>query len=295
MSRALTAALSKLLASETGMASSSFSSAQQLALQDFARQTQAIRQVPQGRGSQYQILDMQVVQSHLNRLSPITDPHILNALPQRAANLARFRNSKGAASGHCREYLLLKSIGTEATWRNDGEDISVDLSSVTSLFGAAALSIQVADSWCSDVPLWLVENQALFDDLSWLPKQATGTVCYYKGNISGVLLDWLSYCPRAPQIMLFPDYDGIGLQNFARLRERLGETVELWLMGNWKELLKRHGNQQIWVDNHSNFRDAVKRLNALNGIPAELLALCSSMQATGLALEQEAVFLDQCE
>jgi hypothetical protein len=66
-------------------------------------------------------------------------------------------------------------------------------------------------------------------------------------------------------------------------------------MGNWKELLKRHGNQQIWVDNHSNFRDAVKRLNALNGIPAELLALCSSMQATGLALEQEAVFLDQCE
>lgn len=291
MSRALAAALSKLLASDSGLANSNFSTAQQLALQDFARKTQAIRQIPQGRGSQYQILDLHVVKSHLHKLNPITDPAILNSLPQRAANLARNRDSKSAAFGHGRGYLLLKCIGTAATWRNDAENVVVDLKSATTLCGAAALSIKVTDSWCTDTPLWLVENQALFDDMRWLPQQAEGTLCYYAGNISGVMLDWFSSCSRAPKIILFPDYDGIGLQNFARLRERLGPAADFWLMGNWKELLQRHGNQQVWIDNFSNYRDAVNRLEALEGIPSELMALCSSMQTEGLALEQEAVFL----
>lgn len=293
MSRTLAAALSKLLTTEKGMASSNFSSAQQLALQDFARKTQAIRLVPQGRGSQYQILNQQVVQSHLNQLSPITDRDILKELPQRAVNVARYRDSKGAASGHGRGYLLLKCIGNEAIWRNEAKHAVVNLKSATALCGAAALSIKATDGWCSDTPLWLVENQALFDDLRWLPPESSGTICYYAGNINGVMLDWLGYSPRAPKIILFPDYDGIGLKNFVRIRERVGAGAEFWLMNNWEELLHRHGNQQIWIDNFSNFIDAVTRLNALEDIPLALMTLCSAMQNAGLALEQEAVFLDK--
>jgi hypothetical protein len=66
--------------------------------------------------------------------------------------------------------------------------------------------------------------------------------------------------PRAPSAILFADYDGIGLQNYARLRDRRFNNCEFWLMPNWAELLHQHGNRDIWLNNLANFQDALARL-----------------------------------
>jgi hypothetical protein len=200
-----------------------------------------------------------------------------------------YRNSKGSTAGHAHQYLLLKSIDQAVRW-HDGQGQVMDLPAITQLCGAAALAIQSTDGWSSASPLWLVENQALFDDLRWLPAGASGTICYYAGQLSGVVLDWLGTKPRASQIVMFPDYDGIGLQNFARLRERVGEGCSFWLIPDWQNLIQRYGNQKIWQDNLVNFQDAVARLMVL-GMQDELVELCRSLQSSGLALEQETVFL----
>ena len=150
--------------------------------------------------------------------------------------------------------------------------------------------MQSGDDWHTAAPLWLIENQALFDDISWLPADASGTLCYYSGQLSGLLLYWLAERPRASQVILFPDYDGIGLQNFARLYELIGGTCKLWLMPHWQERLRLYGNQRIWQDNLANYQDAVSRLRSL-GMPSELAELCDALQGMGLALEQESVFL----
>lgn len=289
MSVALADALNKLLANEAGLALSLFTPAQRRALEDFARKTGAIRLQSQGRGSLFRLIDRPVAETHLRQLRPLNVGALPDDVPTRAANVGMYRNSKGSAAGHARQYLLLKSIDQAVRWQ-DGQGQVMDLPAITQLCGAAALAIQSTDGWSSASPLWLVENQALFDDLRWLPAGASGSICYYAGQLSGVVLEWLAAKPRASKIILFPDYDGIGLQNFARLREKVGGDCSFWLIPNWQNLIQRYGNQKIWQDNLVNFQDAVARLTAL-GMQAELAELCHALQSSGLALEQETVFL----
>ena len=292
MSGALADALVKLLASECGLANSQFTPAQRVALDDFARKTGAIRLHSQGRGSLFRVIDRPLAEAHLRQLRPLQGDSVPDDLPTRAANVGMYRNSKGRAAGHACQYLLLKSIDPAVRWQ-DGRGQQLDLSAITQLCGAATLAIRPNDDWISASPFWLVENQALFDDLRWLPAGACGTLCYYAGQLSGVVLDWLEAKPRASQIVFFPDYDGIGLQNFARLCERVGDACDFWLIPGWRELINRYGNRKIWQDNLANYQDAVSRLTAL-GMQVELAELCRELQTSGLALEQETVFLPSC-
>lgn len=289
MSGALADALGKLLASESGLANSQFTPAQRVALDEFARKTGAIRLQNQGRGSLFRVIDRMLAEAHLRQLRPLQGDAVPEDLPTRAANVGMYRNSKGSAAGHTRQYLLLKSIDQAVRW-HDGQCQELDLPAITKLCGAAALAIQPTDDWSSASPLWLVENQALFDDLRWLPAGAGGTLCYYAGQLSGGVLDWFESKQRTSQIIFFPDYDGIGLQNFARLRERVGDACEFWIIPGWRDLIQCYGNRKIWQDNLANYQDAVARLKAL-GMQPELADLCRSLQSSGMALEQETVFL----
>lgn len=289
MSRSLADALNKLLVADGELASSQFTTAQLRVLEEFARKTQAVRLTTSGRGSLYRIVIRDLVEAHLAQLRPRPKEVLSAGLPNRALNVARYRDSKGRSAGHAVQYLLLKAIDGEVYWQ-DGRGQAMDLTALTRLCGAAALAVRAGDGWHSDGALWLVENQALFDDPTWLPADAGGTLCYYSGQLSGLLIDWLAAQTRVRQVVLFPDYDGIGLQNFARLRERLGDGCAFWLMPGWSELLLQYGNRQIWLDSLANFQDALRRLQAL-GMSSGLAELCNAMQSMGQALEQESVFL----
>jgi hypothetical protein len=84
---------------------------------------------------------------------------------------------------------LLKATGPKVTWQR-GDGVSLDISGATQSAGVAALAIAPADGWHSAQPVWLVENQALFDRLDWLLLAgAHGSVIYYGGQLSNLLLD----------------------------------------------------------------------------------------------------------
>ncbi|PLW83739.1 hypothetical protein CWI75_05185 [Kineobactrum sediminis] len=175
------------------------------------------------------------------------------------------------------------------TWECDGE--SLDLWLLTSIAGALAIDIsQVERSLATDSPLWLVENQGLLDDTSWVPEGLYGSVLYYQGQISDRLVEWLSGKRRSPRILFFPDYDGVGLENYARLRIALGENIELWLMPDWKRKLERYGDPEVWRNNLKYVANAEEKFN-LYQEPVEVLELLEALKLSGKALEQEAVFL----
>ncbi|WP_347883953.1 hypothetical protein [Pseudomonas aestiva] len=289
MSRSLADALGKLLGAGGKLAASQLTMAQRRALEEFACRTQAVRLAVSGRGSLYQIAAPEQVEVHLSKLRPAHSGRPAGEIPLRALNVVRNRDSKSGAARHAVQYLLLKAVNGGQYWR-DGKGVVLDVSQLTQTCGAAALAVKIDDDWHTAAPLWLIENQALFDDISWLPAGSSGTVCYYSGQLSGLLLTWLAERPRASQVILFPDYDGIGLQNFARLYELMGDACKFWLMPDWQVRLSLYGNQQIWQDSLANYQDAVRRLRAL-GMPSELAELCDALQGTGLALEQESVFL----
>lgn len=290
MSRALADALDKLLNAAGPSAATLFTPAQRRELDRFARQTGTLRLVTQGRGASYQLIDAVLARAHLEQLRPVAIAALDASLPARANNIARMRDSKGRGHKHDTSYLLLKALGAGVTWQR-GDGAVFDLSANTVLAGAAAIAYEAGDGWHSDAPIWLVENQALFDRLDWLPPDAHGSIVYYGGQLSRLLLDWMAQRARGSRIMFFPDYDGVGLLNYARLREKSLAPVEFWLMPDWAELLTKYGSNQVWQNTRKDFIAAVARLDAL-GMPLPLKALCQAMSEQGFALEHEAVWLD---
>ena len=282
--QALRAALLKLQA-KSPLAASQFTPAQRSALDRFARQTGAVSCLRQGRGDVYSVCNQGVFDAHVTQLSPQVEPSFAEQLPLRAQHVAHARDSKARRHQHGSYYPLLKAVGDAVSWHEAERGAELVLSAATRNFGAASLSIQPNDAWHSEQVLWLVENQALFDRTDWLPEGTQATLLYYGGQLDGRLLSWLGHRPRASQVILFADYDGVGLSNFVRLRAVLGDACEFWLMPQWERKLAHYGSVKLWRDTLRHFSKAVTHL------PASLYELTEQMQHLGMALEQEAVWL----
>ena len=282
--QALRAVLLKLQA-KSPLPASQFTAAQRMALDQFARQTGAVNCLRQGRGDVYSVCDQAVFDAHVTQLSPQVAPSIAEQLPLRAQHVAHARDSKARRHQHGMYYPLLKAVGGAVSWHEADRDAELALSAATCDFGAASLRIQPDDAWHTEQALWLVENQALFDRTDWLPEGTQATLLYYGGQLDGRLLSWLGHRPRASRVILFADYDGVGLSNFARLREALGDACDFWLMPQWESKLARYGSIQLWRGTLRHFTTAVAQL------PASVRELTEQMQHLGMALEQEAVWL----
>lgn len=293
MKRPLQAALSKLREKKDGqLASSSLTQAQRKALDDFGRQTGAVNWKPRGRGVIYHNQQPEVTEQHWQQLTPYEEATVDKNLPARATNIAKTRNSKSGQHQHDYYYLPLKAKGP-VRWRNDNGHL-LDLQEATKQMGAATLKISDKEDkgWQSDKPLWLVENQALFDQLDWIPEQQTCSIIYYSGQIHNLLINWLVSQNRASRIYFFPDYDGVGLKNYARLKHKLNKQVEFWLMPNWKKLLLKTGSNALWQKTDREFKAALPEIKSLCSDEPELIQLIETMQISGLALEQEAIWLN---
>ncbi len=289
---ALLKAIDKLRQQAGGkLAASLLTAAQKKALDDFSRRTDCIRCETAGRGVVYRVVNTQALENQWRTLCPVDANALSESLPQRAFNIASRRSSKEGTHRHQHYYLLLKAMGDGVSWQN--KTTRLDLSRATRDFGAASLMIQAEDVWSSEQPLWLVENQALFDQLCWFPDQIASSIAWYPGQLNNLLLDWLSSKQRASRVILFADYDGVGLMNFARLQSRLGERCEFWLMPDYLKKLASFGNNKLWCDTLGDFQAAFSRLQSDSS--AELLELMNAMQSTAQALEQEAVWIDSDE
>ncbi|MFY0664101.1 MAG: hypothetical protein JXQ97_05720 [Natronospirillum sp.] len=291
MNRPLLSALQKLRSTDDGqLSASALTRAQQDALDEFCQRTGALQLQRSGRGRVFRILRHEVVAQHIAELAPATGTELSEALPVRASNIGRTRSSKGGKQGHEVFYLLVKTLG-KPHWENQHGQI-LDLHQQTQTQGVAALAIgaRSAVSWQTKSPIWLVENQALFDELNWLPEQRACTVGWYSGHLRNALIHWLGQQKDIP-VILFPDYDGVGLHNYLRLKQRLGPRASLWLMPDWQRKLKKYGSNALWQKTQSDFQVAVKGLAVKCSAERELQQLIETMQTHGMALEQEAVWL----
>lgn len=264
---------------------SAFTSAQRRALDQFARQTGAIGFRQSGRGDICHIVDPGIFNTHLHALSPLASATPDPSLSARARNIGHARNSKAGRHRHQHHYLLLRSMGANVQWHDPQRNLSLPLGLHTLHFGASSLRISPDDGWQTADDLWLIENQLLFDENGWLPADASGTLLYYQGQLNNNLLQWLGTQRRARRVIHFPDYDGVGLSNFARLHAVLEDGCECWLMPNWEEKLARYGSSALW-------RDTRRALDSIqHRLPPGLQPLLTRMRESGLALEQEAVLL----
>ncbi|EGQ9972866.1 hypothetical protein FWP56_04525 [Vibrio vulnificus] len=291
MSQPLIAALKRLMnAHPEAIAASTMTTAQKRQLDEFCRKTHSVRMTPSGRGVAYRIEDLAVVTVTLQQLSPHQDLPL--SIPARAANIASTRSSKQGRITHDVTHVFIKTRG-QPNW-SDGDRPTEQLQRASEEFGVAALEIggDKNHSLFSKHPIWLVENQELFDRLNWLPTSEPTSVIWYRGQLHNKLIDWLAAPQRSPFIYLFADYDGVGLNNYRRLKERLGERATFWLMQNWRTLLTRYGQNKLWIDTAREFESFERNAGQWLEQENELKALIQAMKRQGLALEQEVVWLN---
>lgn len=292
MSLVLVKALTRLIeVYPDSIAGSTLTPSQKKQLDEFGRKTQSIQATPKGRGVVYRILDMDVVKVTLEQLVP--HQNVSPLVPKRAVNIASTRSSKQGRAGHDVTYVLAKAVANPL-WESS-EGLTEHLNVATEEFGV--FSLEVGGERNRDLnthqSIWLVENQALFDRLDWLPNNEPTTVIWYRGQLHNKLIDWLSVQERAPMVYFFADYDGVGLSNYRRLKEKLEERAEFWMMPNWKELLNRYGQNQLWNDTAREFNSFLESNSNLLVQSSDLQALVLEMQTNGLALEQESIWLSK--
>ncbi|MBJ6945813.1 hypothetical protein JG666_00660 [Vibrio cholerae] len=291
MSQPLIAALKRLMnAHPEAIAASTMTTAQKRQLDEFCRKTHSVRMTPSGRGVAYRIEDLAVVTVTLQQLSPHQDLPL--SIPPRAANIASTRSSKQGRITHDVTHVFIKTQA-QPNW-SDGDRPTEQLQRASEEFGVAALEIggDKNHTLYSKHPIWLVENQELFDRLDWLPTWEPTSVIWYRGQLHNKLIDWLAAPQRSPFIYLFADYDGVGLNNYRRLKERLGERAIFWLMPNWRTLLTRYGQNKLWIDTARDFESFERNAGQWLAQENELKALIQAMKSQGLALEQEVVWLN---
>lgn len=290
MSKSLAAALARLLKYDESAPSSLFTRPQQQAIEDIARRTRAVSIVTAGRGVIYRIVKRDILVGHLRELRPMDAEEIGEDLPRRAANIAFSRDTKSGKSGHDCFYLLAKAISDNVSWHDAERQRNLDLSMVTQTASAGVLALNQHSDWESESTLWLVENQELFDDIRWLPADATGTLAYYQGQLPTILLNWLAGAPRCPRIIFFPDYDGVGLKNYARLKQASATKTTFFMIPGWESMLVKFGNREIWLKTQDDFVEATQKL-AKVGMEDSIAKLCQAMKNEGRALEHEAIAL----
>ncbi|EHJ9988754.1 TPA: hypothetical protein NJ528_003369 [Vibrio parahaemolyticus] len=294
MSQALVKALTRLIeVYPDSIAGSTLTSSQKKQLEEFSRKTQSLQVTPKGRGVVYSVLDMDVIKVTLDQLVPNQD--LPSSVPQRAVNIASTRSSKQGRIGHDVTYLLAKTVASPL-WEVSGV-LTEHLNAATEEFGVLSLEVggERNKNLHSHHSIWLVENQALFDRLDWLPNNEPTTVVWYRGQLHNKLIDWLSVHERAPIVYFFADYDGVGLNNYRRLKDKLEERAEFWMMPNWKTLLNSYGQNQLWNDTAREFDSFERNSQRLLEQSPLLGELVREMKKHGLALEQEAVWLSDSD
>lgn len=255
-------------------------------LQEWGNSTGAIslERAKVGAGRIFRLLNQRIVEKEIKSIDPGLD--ICSLSSSRLRNLAVNKDTKaGRTTLEC-FYFLCKAIG-ESLVINE-----INVSAVTKALGCFALSVKEnSEGIICNGDLILVENQQLLDNLNWVPSNFKGIILYYAGNLSSRLRSWIKRS-LFTNIIHFPDYDAVGISNFANLLEDVPNAKWFWIPG-WKEKLAKYGCKELRKKGNqdSMFENLWNRFKE-NGFPdSELENLMIEIRKQGKMLEQEAVLI----
>lgn len=158
-----------------------------------------------------------------------------------AQNILHNRNTKARPRSERTLVLLLRGIGPVNVTRNGR---LVPVTAMTEAWGTAAFALGPTDAASIVGACALVENPELF----WHAGPACGVtqplVLFKNGRASDRLITWLETCEQATYV-LYVDFDPVGLDEYRKLRQVLGEQVTLYLPENLPTLFRQFGNEAI--------------------------------------------------
>ena len=201
----------------------------------------------------------------------------------RVASVVAFRNSKTLARDEP-EIVCARAWRSGVLRRDDQE---VDVNQATSAHGMFSFLLDAPSPYALRGPCALVENVSVLIHFERLNLPA-GMALWSRGRMSGRFLDWLAAQDAADFTLVhLPDYDPVGLGEFARLRRRLGRRVRLYLPEDLPARFDRFSNPDL-LDKANN-RALLANLRKTS-LP-EIQQVLQLIDRHNAALEQEALLI----
>jgi hypothetical protein len=197
--------------------------------------------------------------------------------------VAQFRNTKALRS-NLPEIVCLRSTRDGVLLR-DG--VPVETTRATNEHGAFAFTLTDPTPYALRGNCALIENLAVFHSFERLELEAV--LAIWTGGISSNrFIDWLAAnVKHGLRVLHLPDYDPVGLTEFLRHHERLGEAVTLFLPDDLPALFRRHSNPSLLAD-QKNQRMLMELRKARHPAVRQIVALIDECNG---GLEQEAIFI----
>lgn len=201
----------------------------------------------------------------------------------RAVGVARFRDSKAFASD-TPEIVTVRAWDHGSLMRNGK---AVGAAAATGEHGVFAFVPKPNYLFTLHGRCALVENPAVFHQFEQLNLDIP-LVIYGHGRISSRLLDWLAATP-APDFSLLhlPDYDPVGLSEYQRLRDRLGDRVQLHVPLDLEDRFQRYSNRDLFAAPKN--RDLLAKLRR-SSVPV-VRQVVTLMDRHNAGLEQESLLI----
>lgn len=198
--------------------------------------------------------------------------------------VAQFRNTKALRS-NLPEMVCLRSTRDGVLLR-DG--VPVETTRATREHGAFAFTLIAPTPYTLSGDCALIENLAVFHSFERLGL-AAGLAIWTGGVSSTRFIDWLAAnVNHGLHVLHLPDYDPVGLTEFLRHHERLGEAVALFLPADLPSLFRRHSNASLLTDS-KNQQMLMKLRDSQHPSVRQVVALIDEFNG---GLEHEAIFIE---
>lgn len=239
-----------------------------------------------GAGERLCVRSAETLSSFILDRFPFTELEMEAEISRRVASVGRFRNSK-ALRGDTPDIVTVRGWSDIALWHR-GKPVAV--SEATRMHAVFSFALTSNSDYELRTPCALVENPAVLLGFERFSVHSEIPVAIFAGGrVSNRLLDWLA-SQTAPSFNLrhFPDYDPVGLSEYARVQVRLGNRASLHLPLNLADCFARLANGELL-----RFAATRRLLAKLRTVPIpEVCAVINLIDRYNAVLEQEALLID---
>ncbi|MBA3962470.1 MAG: hypothetical protein H0X40_11285 [Chthoniobacterales bacterium] len=244
-----------------------------------------------GAGEKLCVRNAETLSSFILDRFPFTELEMEAEISRRVASVGRFRNTKTLRSD-TPDIVTVRGWSDMALWHK-GKPVVV--SEATRKHAIFSFALTPDSRYELRTSCALVENPAVLLGFERFTIQSEIPLAIFAGGrVSHRLLDWLaSQTASSLHVHHFPDYDPVGLSEYARLQGRLGDRTSLHLPVNLADYFARFGNKELL-----RFPATRRLLAKLRSVPIpEVCAVIDLIDRHNAVLEQEALLLrlDDCQ